>query len=188
MSSAEPASVLPMELLHDHKAVGAKVRVFTRFQEVFEGSIFTLDPVAHFLVLEEKNGAKSKTRILQLEILQKVEILSRAPAGLRLTLPRIGEAELKRAEHRNKGVAERALASIGQGVSSEAQLIFDALNKTYGGSSSFASVCANIRVMGEVRITPPYQVQNCVSANAQVLSRVKKVMEGEKSKLKKAKK
>ena len=51
MSSAEPASVLPIELLHDHKAVGAKVRVFTRFQEVFEGSIFTLDPVAHFLVL-----------------------------------------------------------------------------------------------------------------------------------------
>uniref|UniRef100_A0AAV1UJL5 AD domain-containing protein n=1 Tax=Peronospora matthiolae TaxID=2874970 RepID=A0AAV1UJL5_9STRA len=183
-NSTEPAPVLPMELLHDHKAVGARVRVVTRFQEVFEGSIFALDPLAHFLVLEEKNGAKSKTRILQLEILQKVEILSPAPAGLRLTLPRISEAELKRAEHRNKGVAERALASIGQGVSSEAQLIFDALNKTMPCEWEGA----NIRVMGEVRITPPYQVQNCVSANAQVLSRVKKVMEGEKSKLKKAKK
>uniref|UniRef100_A0AAV1VJ89 AD domain-containing protein n=1 Tax=Peronospora matthiolae TaxID=2874970 RepID=A0AAV1VJ89_9STRA len=163
-NSTEPAPVLPMELLHDHKAVGARVRVVTRFQEVFEGSIFALDPLAHFLVLE-KNGAKSKTRILQLEILQS-------------------EAELKRAEHRNKGVAERALASIGQGVSSEAQLIFDALNKTMPCEWEGA----NIRVMGEVRITPPYQVQNCVSANAQVLSRVKKVMEGEKSKLKKAKK
>lgn len=35
---------------------------------------------------------------------------------------------------------------------------------------------ANIRVMGEVVIKPPYQPQNCVSANTQVLSRVKKVV------------
>lgn len=46
----------------------------------------------------------------------------------------------------------------------------------------------NIRVMGDVLIKPPYQPQNCVSENAQVLSRVKKVLEGEKNKLKKAKK
>ena len=51
MSGTEPVSVLPTELLHDHKAVGAKVRVVTTSQEVFEGSIFTLDPVANFLVL-----------------------------------------------------------------------------------------------------------------------------------------
>ena len=89
---------------------------------------------------EEKNGVKSKTRILQLEILQKVEVLSPAPAGLQLTLPWISEAELKRAEHRNKGVAERALASIGQGVSVEAQMIFDALNKTYDGSGRTALI------------------------------------------------
>ena len=88
--------------------------------------------------IEEKNGAKSKTRILQLEVLQKVEVLSPAPAGLQLTLPRISEAELERAEHRNKGVAERALASIGQGVSNEAQTIFDALNKTYDDRSKTA--------------------------------------------------
>lgn len=46
----------------------------------------------------------------------------------------------------------------------------------------------NIRVMTDVVIKPPYQPQNCVSENAQALSRVKKVLEGEKNKLKKAKK
>lgn len=37
---------------------------------------------------------------------------------------------------------------------------------------------ANIRVMGEVVIKPPYQPQTCASPNAQVLSRVKKVVRG----------
>ncbi|POM59467.1 hypothetical protein PHPALM_31798 [Phytophthora palmivora] len=184
MSSDMPAPVLPAELQQDHKAVGAKVRVLTTTQETFEGIIFTLDPVANFLVLEEQNGAKSKTRIFQLEALQKVQVLEPAPAGLQLTLPVISDEELQRVEQRNKGLAERALASIGQGVTAEAQAIFDALNKTMPCEWEGA----NIRVMGEVVIKPPYHPQNCVSANTQVLSRVKKVLEGEKSKLKKAKK
>ncbi|KAE9008393.1 hypothetical protein PR003_g17616 [Phytophthora rubi] len=182
-SSAAPAPVLPAELQQDHKAVGAKVRVLTGAQESFEGVIFTLDPVANFLVLEEQDGAKSRTRIFQLEALEKVEVLEPAPAGLQLTLPAISEEELQRVEQRNKGLAEKALASIGQGVTGEAQAIFDALNKTMPCEWEGA----NIRVMGEVVIKPPYQPQNCVSANTQVLSRVKKVLEGEKSKLKKAK-
>ena len=83
------------------------------------------------LTIEEQHGAKSKTRIFQLEALQKIEVLDPAPAGLQLTLPAISEEDLLRAEQRNKGLAERALASIGQGVSVEAQAVFDALNKTY---------------------------------------------------------
>lgn len=174
---------VPEELQQDGKAVGATVRV-TAGADTFEGVVFTLDPVANFLVLEEKDGNKSKTRILQLEALQKIEVLEAAPAGLQLVLPAISEDELLRLEQRNKGLAERALASIGRGVSAEAQAIFDALNKTMPCEWEDA----NIRVMGEVVIKPPYQPQNCVSANTQVLSRVKKVLEGEKSKLKKANK
>ncbi|CAI5708542.1 unnamed protein product [Peronospora destructor] len=151
--------------------------------QTFEGVIFTVDPVANFLVLEEQNGAKSKTRIFQLEALQKIEVLDPAPFGLQLTLPAISEEDLLRAEQRNKGLAQRALASIGQGVSGEAQTIFDALNKTM--PCEWEGV--NIRVMGEVVIKPPYQPQECVSASTQVLLRVKKVLEGERIKLKKAK-
>ncbi|CAH0491595.1 unnamed protein product [Peronospora farinosa] len=183
MSSSVPTLVLPTKLQQDYKAVGAKVSVLTNSQETFEGVIFTVDPVANFLVLEEQNGIKSKTRIFQLDALQKIQVLDPAPVGLQLTLPAISEEDLLRAEQRNKGLAERALASIGQGVSGEAQAIFDALNKTM--PCEWEGV--NIRVMGEVVIKPPYQPQKCVSANTQVLSRVKKVLEGEKIKLKKAK-
>jgi hypothetical protein len=34
----------------------------------------------------------------------------------------------------------------------------------------------SIRVMGDVLIKAPYQIQSCSSSNAQVLSRVKKVV------------
>ncbi|GLE11186.1 hypothetical protein PINS_up023524 [Pythium insidiosum] len=46
----------------------------------------------------------------------------------------------------------------------------------------------SIRVMEDVLIQPPYEPQNCVSANTQVLARVKRVLEGERNKLRKAQK
>lgn len=51
MNSAAPVPVIPAELQQDHKLVGAKIRVTTNTHESFEGIIFTLDPVANFLVL-----------------------------------------------------------------------------------------------------------------------------------------
>lgn len=109
---------------------------------------------------------------------------------INMNLPNVSEEELLKMEQKNKGIAERALASIGKGVSAEGQAIFDALNKTYvpNGVWIIASHCIfvysmpcqweglNIRVMEEVLIKPPYQPQNCVSSNAPVLSRIKKVV------------
>lgn len=59
------------------------------------------------------------------------QLLEKAPADLNASLPHISEDDLLRMEQRNKDVAMRALASIGEDVSTEAQTIFDALNKTY---------------------------------------------------------
>lgn len=42
---------LPAELLADGAVIGAKVRVVTQADETFEGAVFTLDPVASFLIL-----------------------------------------------------------------------------------------------------------------------------------------
>lgn len=68
-------------------------------------------------------------------------MLAPAPADANLSLPSISEEELLRVEQRNKLQAERALASIGKGVSSEAQAIFDALNKTCVCSRSSLVLC-----------------------------------------------
>jgi hypothetical protein len=57
--------------------------------------------------------------------------LEKASGEMIPSLPAITEDELLRMEQKNKIIAERALASIGKGVSTEAQGIFDALNKTY---------------------------------------------------------
>ncbi|DBA04653.1 TPA: hypothetical protein N0F65_012236 [Lagenidium giganteum] len=182
---ASGTATLPKELT-DGNILGAKLRVVTMADETFEGAVFTFDPVANFLFLEEVDAntpAKSKTRIFQVDALKSIELLEKG-SGEALQLPHITEEDLVRLEQRNKGIAERAIASIGKDVSAEAQTIFDALNKTmpceWDGQ--------NIRVMGEVVIQPPYQPQNCVSDNAPVLSRVKKVLEGEKNKLRKARK
>ncbi|KAF1317105.1 hypothetical protein FI667_g14995, partial [Globisporangium splendens] len=186
-TSANGSSALPTELLADGRVIGAKVRVLTQAEEAFEGVIFTIDPVASFLILEERfvdAPAKNKTRMFQIEALKKIELLEKAPADVNANLPNISEDDLLRLEQRNKDVAERALASIGKDVSSEAQAIFDALNKTMPCEWEGT----NIRVMGDVLIKPPYQPQNCISAKPQVLDRVKKVLEGEKNKLKRAKK
>lgn len=177
---------LPQELLNGH-VVGAKLRVTTGRDEKHEGVVFTYDPVSKFLVLEEHDTevpTKSKTYIFQMENLRQIELLEKPSGEENLQLPNITEDDLLRMEQRNKAVAERALASIGRGVSTEAQAIFDALNKTmpceWDGKS--------IRVMGEVTINAPYQPENSQSSNAQVLSRVQKVLEGVLSKLRRMKK
>lgn len=178
-TSAPPNPVIPVELQQDHKVIGAKVRVVTASNEIFEGIIFTMDPKANFLVLEEQDGVKFLTHIFYLETLKDVKILESPPAGHVLALPSISANELERVEQRYRVLAKRVLASIGQNVSGEAQTVFDALNKTM----PCAWEDAYIRVMGEVLIKPPYRPQNCMSTNLQVLSRVKIVLEGEQRKL-----
>lgn len=50
-SNGNGSGVLPSELLADGAVIGAKVRVVTQADDTFEGTIFTLDPVASFLIL-----------------------------------------------------------------------------------------------------------------------------------------
>lgn len=50
-SNGNSDGALPSELLADGTVIGAKVRVVTQADETFEGAIFTLDPVASFLIL-----------------------------------------------------------------------------------------------------------------------------------------
>lgn len=51
MATSLEGSVLPAELLADGQVVGSTVRVQTRAGESFQGVVFTLDPVANFLIL-----------------------------------------------------------------------------------------------------------------------------------------
>ena len=54
-------------------------------------------------------------------------------------------------------IVQRAARNIGTGVSREAQSLFNAIEKIYGRTQWDN---ADIVVMGEVRISPPYSVDN----------------------------
>jgi hypothetical protein len=56
-ANGSSSSVLPAELLADGRVIGAKVRVLTQAAEAFEGVIFTIDPIASFLILGELSCA-----------------------------------------------------------------------------------------------------------------------------------
>lgn len=50
-SNGSGHGALPTELVADGRVIGARVRVVTQAEETFEGTIFTIDPVASFLIL-----------------------------------------------------------------------------------------------------------------------------------------
>ncbi|KAG2188987.1 hypothetical protein INT44_004129 [Umbelopsis vinacea] len=78
-------------------------------------------------------------------------------------------------------LASQQAARIGVGVSKDAQAIFDALSKTLPCRWAKDSIV----VMDEVIISPPYNEENCRAnpSSTASLTRVKKVLEGEKKRL-----
>ncbi|KAF9285029.1 hypothetical protein BGZ68_004200 [Mortierella alpina] len=99
-------------------------------------------------------------------------------------LPAVGFVHLDRIRQREQQAvreAQAAAARIGVGVSTVGQEIFDALSKTLPCRWAKDSIV----VMDEVIIAPPYEPENC-KANASssyTLARVKKVLEGERSRM-----
>ncbi|GJJ77269.1 protein LSM12 [Entomortierella parvispora] len=99
-------------------------------------------------------------------------------------LPAVGYVQLDKIQQKEQQAvreAHAAAARIGVGVSTIAQDIFDALSKTLPCRWAKDSIV----VMDEVIIAPPYEPENC-KANASssyTLARVRKVLEGERSRL-----
>ncbi|KAF9969986.1 hypothetical protein BGZ73_007430 [Actinomortierella ambigua] len=113
--------------------------------------------------------------------------------------PAIGYVQIDKIVQRERQAvrdAQAAAARIGVGVTSEGQEIFDALSKTYvmkimtwliGDMPSLPCRWAkdSIVVMDEVIIAPPYDAENCKAnaSSSNSLARVRKVLEGVKSRI-----
>ncbi|KAG9414332.1 protein with role in RNA processing [Aphanomyces cochlioides] len=152
-------------------ALGTWVQVKTSPDGLMiEGSIFTLDPMSGFLVLE----GVDKTHMIQIESIESVtvdESSRERPTAARSAV--ISEEELRKLEIKTREQAEKAIASIGKNVSPIGQAIFDALSKTMPCEWEEQ----NIRVM-QVVVSPPYDSSSCTGTNQAMLDRMKKVLDG----------
>ncbi|ORZ15728.1 anticodon-binding domain-domain-containing protein [Absidia repens] len=183
--------------------IGRRIKVKTTLDEEFEGLIYTYDRITNCIALDCSTGSRHSRKSLSFRILKVNHIKEiigvtsdEASAPLqdpavahtsKLTsyLP-VSHVHLDRLTTREadtiKGVKQQ-VAKLGVGVTKEAQEIFDALTKTLPCRWANDSIV----VMDEVMITPPYGIENCKAntSSAASLARVKKVLEGERRRLKK---
>ncbi|OQS00551.1 hypothetical protein ACHHYP_03408 [Achlya hypogyna] len=156
--------------------LGSWIRVFTNADATpLEGSVFTLDPVSGFLVLD----GHTSTHLVHTDAITRIEAMDTQAEIAHAHNLRVSEDELRKLEERTRLQAEKAIASIGKNVSPTGQAIFDALSKTMPCEWQEQT----IRVMHEVEILPPYTAASCRSNNKAMLDRIKKVLDGEHRKL-----
>lgn len=137
------------------------------------------------VVLHREGASRFHTNftILKDSFVDKVQNVEEAShANLVDYVPVVDEERTKLREERAVRKAKIEAAKIGEGVTDEAQHIFNGLSKTlpcrWRGKS--------IVVLEEVEIEEPYGLENCNSLNlsdSSVVRRVKKVLEEEKKKL-----
>ena len=170
-----------MESATNNNITGYTVSITTTFGETIKGEIFTFDSVTNCVTLSFPAEPTKRTyRIINTNFIENIQLVSLPTQPVDVSVPEINLDKIRAIEHKNLKNAEKEIEKIGVGVSKEAQEIFNALSRTYP--------CAwegkNIIVMGEVRIEPPYTAASCSGNQKSSLQRVKRVIEGERAKLK----
>eukprot|EP01113_Clastostelium_recurvatum_P029951 TRINITY_DN3626_c0_g1_i2.p1 TRINITY_DN3626_c0_g1~~TRINITY_DN3626_c0_g1_i2.p1 ORF type:complete len:176 (+),score=25.24 TRINITY_DN3626_c0_g1_i2:101-628(+) len=163
--------------------VGLVVQLQTSQGETVEGEVFSFDPTSNCLVLQEDAaGGKKNFKILKINGVKDIKVLSRGTQDAMTTLPSINMSRVRMREEAALQQAVAESARIGVGVSSEAQEIFNALGKTLPVRWIQLQIC----VLDVLHINPPYMPEDVVSVipgNEVMLNRVRKVLEGERRRL-----
>ncbi|CAK8561609.1 unnamed protein product [Lathyrus sativus] len=164
----------------DEFAVGCFLSIRTTLGDEFEGQVVTFDRATNFLGLLEgsKHGPLRNIRILSADYIKDFTFLGQGhdplPIDSHLDLHTLQSRELL-AIRQAEAEAER----IGVGVSSEAQIIFDALSKTLPVHWDKTVIV----VMNEVRVSSPYHSECVIGGTPAANDRVKKVLEFERKRL-----
>jgi len=97
-------------------------------------------------------------------------------------LPAVDVVAMEAQEKRAEEYYLNYKSMIGVGVTEDAQEIFDSLSKTMPCAWS-----GQLIVCYRVKISPPYRSEDCAGPDENEVNRVRKVLEGERSKLDKKK-
>lgn len=159
--------------------IGAKVALKTTAGD-FEGEVFCYDGPSSMVTIAEPSGG---FRIIKSSGVKTVKVLSKAPAGgfsSAAPLSALSVDAVSQAVTAAVAKAANDAGNIGDGVTVEAQAVFDALNKTLPCSWQQGKT---IGVLGGVAIvSPPYTVASVSGSDNVAVDRVKKVLEGERAK------
>jgi len=158
-------------------AIASTVRVTMKDGSTFEGEVFLHEPETSLLVLEvphPQSTIKKDVRMLNLGSVEKTEVL--VPADASAPVPELPAQPLDVVEARESESLEAAkLANqrIGDGVSPEAQQLFNTLCKTLECRWEGQSI---VELKLNVRINPPYTPENIVGEDATALARMRKIV------------
>eukprot|EP01111_Echinosteliopsis_oligospora_P013557 TRINITY_DN488_c0_g1_i1.p1 TRINITY_DN488_c0_g1~~TRINITY_DN488_c0_g1_i1.p1 ORF type:complete len:179 (+),score=46.09 TRINITY_DN488_c0_g1_i1:366-902(+) len=162
---------------------GVIVVVKTVQGDVFEGEIFTYDSASNCVVLLENQTNNNTTphrnlRLLNTNYVKEVNVISKSDKE-EIKLHAIDLNIIKAREEQATRQQQLDAAKLGVGVSTLTQNIFNALSKTLPCKWSGDVII----VMDDVRISPPYKLDNVSGGNRASVARVQKVLEGERRKL-----
>mmetsp|Transcript_46281 Transcript_46281/g.119302 ORF Transcript_46281/g.119302 Transcript_46281/m.119302 type:complete len:181 (+) Transcript_46281:153-695(+) len=157
-------------------AIGNKVEVTLKTQNSakFSGLVYTYDKTSNLAVFEEGGIKEPNLRIVNTAAIKSVKLLEEA-TGEHLGPPQFNQGLVAGRYNQEFERLRNESKEIGQDVSHEAQILFDALAKTYPCAWQGQSIL----VLGEVKVNPPY-TSECVtalpSASESAIAQVKKVV------------
>jgi len=184
------------------KAIGARIKLTTAAPHAltYEGTLFTACPVLNVVAINTRGSTPAVNTaaqpgdytVIPVSRIQSFQVLSLASgtdgseSSIATAQPAIGPVDVKRLKQREEQRIRKLKEEEkdrGKGVTREAQAIFD----------SFKRINTPIRwhnqemiVHEAVIISPPYRIEDCKCPKdkQEVLNRVKKVLDGERRKLK----
>ncbi len=164
--------------------LGTELKVTTTTGEILRGELFCHDVSESntFVLREKARSGRVNFYWLKCSTVRDLEVTGVAKSGdsdsSSAFLPPLDTSTLASLERRGEELFSNSKFTTGVGVTQEAQEVFDGLSKTMPCSWSGDQIHC-FRVV----ISSPYRSDDCVGPDANEVMRVRKVLEGERTKM-----
>lgn len=154
--------------------LGTSIIVRTTFGDVYKGEVFCYDngPINCLILKEMNEDNTANFRIFKSSIIREIEAQSLPPTVINNDLPFCEKSILAKIEHKSLAEFELKKHTIGIGVTSEAQDLYDFISKTHPKCIWRSQ---EIIVLG-VTISPPYKAENCYCEDSKLKARIQLVV------------
>jgi len=167
-----------MQLVPRDIPSGSLVSVVTQLGEKFEGVVYAVDHKVESIAIELGSDATKDYAIIPFSSI--TSFLVRQRISRAFNAPTIDALAIQRTEERSVLERKAEAEKIGPGVSVDGQAIFDALIK----SLPCEWTAESITVMSTTVIRPPYTANDVAGGSEQQLTRVRKMLEEIRRKMK----